>query len=157
MDHHLREIADCLDEVLRIQSRVMELTEQVSEAAGMNPDDRTLRGKVTGLFFRRPSVSGGAQSPSQRHGVTGRRSTPLGSGVWVHAATMERAANRRASMANVGVGRAPHRHLDRVRRRRGAACKATAGARQSSRRAATMTTVICDSVLPRRAAPTARL
>ena len=51
MDHHLREIADCLDEVLRLQSRVMELTEQVSEAAGMNPGDRTLRGKVTGLFF----------------------------------------------------------------------------------------------------------
>ena len=48
IDHHLREIADCLDEVLRLQSRVMELTEQVSEAAGMN---RTLRGKVTGLFF----------------------------------------------------------------------------------------------------------
>jgi hypothetical protein len=53
MDHHLhlREIADCIDEVLRLQSRVMELTEQVSEAAGMNAGDRTLRGKVTGLFF----------------------------------------------------------------------------------------------------------
>jgi hypothetical protein len=51
MDHHLREIADCLDEVLRLQSRVMDLTEQVSEAAGMKPGDRTLRGKVTGLFF----------------------------------------------------------------------------------------------------------
>jgi hypothetical protein len=51
MDHHLREIADCLDEVLRLQSRVMDLTEQVSEAAGMDPGDRTLRGKVTGLFF----------------------------------------------------------------------------------------------------------
>jgi len=37
MDHHLREIADCLDEVLRLQSRVMDLSEQVSEAAGMNP------------------------------------------------------------------------------------------------------------------------
>jgi hypothetical protein len=33
LDHHLREIADCLDEVLRLQSRVMDLTEQVSEAA----------------------------------------------------------------------------------------------------------------------------
>jgi len=43
MDHHLREIADRLDEVLRLQSRVMELTEQVAEAAGMNPGDRTLR------------------------------------------------------------------------------------------------------------------
>ena len=51
IDHHLREIADCLDEILRLQSRVMELTEQVSETAGMNPGDRTLRGKVTGLFF----------------------------------------------------------------------------------------------------------
>jgi hypothetical protein len=78
MDYHLREIADCLDEVLRLQSRVLELTEQVAEAAGMNPGDRTLRGKMTGLFF-------GVQA------------------------------------------------------------------------AATMTTVICDSVLPRRAAPTARL
>ena len=27
-------------------------------------------------LFRRPSVSGGAQSPSQRHGLTERRSTP---------------------------------------------------------------------------------
>ncbi len=47
----LREIADCLDEALRLQSRVMDLTEQVYEAAGMSPGDRTLRGKVTGLFF----------------------------------------------------------------------------------------------------------
>jgi len=44
MDHHLREIADCLDEIPRLQSRVIELTEQVSEAAGMNSGDRTLRG-----------------------------------------------------------------------------------------------------------------
>jgi hypothetical protein len=48
---HVREIADCLDEALRLQSRVMDLTEQVYEAAGMSPGDRTLRGKVTGLFF----------------------------------------------------------------------------------------------------------
>ncbi len=51
VNHHVREIADCLDEALRLQSRVMELTEQVYEAAGMSPSDRTLRGKVTGLFF----------------------------------------------------------------------------------------------------------
>jgi hypothetical protein len=51
VNQHLREIADCLDEALRLQSRVMELTEQVYEAAGMSPGDRTLRGKVTGLFF----------------------------------------------------------------------------------------------------------
>jgi len=51
VNHHLREIADCLDEAVRLQSRVMELTEQVYEAAGMSPGDRTLRGKVTGLFF----------------------------------------------------------------------------------------------------------
>jgi hypothetical protein len=51
VNHHLREIADCLDEALRLQSRVMDLTEQVYEAAGMSPADRTLRGKVTGLFF----------------------------------------------------------------------------------------------------------
>jgi hypothetical protein len=29
----------------------MDLTEQVYEAAGMRPGDRTLRGKVTGLLF----------------------------------------------------------------------------------------------------------
>jgi len=51
VNHHPREIADCLDEAVRLQSRVMELTEQVYEAAGMSPGDRTLRGKVTGLFF----------------------------------------------------------------------------------------------------------
>ncbi len=48
MKHHFREIADCLDEALRLQSRVMDLTEQVSEAAEMRPGDRMLRGKVTG-------------------------------------------------------------------------------------------------------------
>jgi len=48
---HLREIAQCLDETLRLQSRVMDLTEQVYEAAGMRPGDRMLRGKVTGLLF----------------------------------------------------------------------------------------------------------
>ena len=46
-----REIADCLDEALRLQSRVMDVTEQVQRAAGMNTADRGLRGKVTGLFF----------------------------------------------------------------------------------------------------------
>ena len=46
--HHLREIADCLDEALRLQSRVMDLTEQVYEAAGMRSGDRTLRAKVPG-------------------------------------------------------------------------------------------------------------
>ncbi len=51
VNHHLREIVDCLDEALRLQSRVMDLTEQVYEAAGMSPGARTLRGKVTGLFF----------------------------------------------------------------------------------------------------------
>jgi len=48
---HLREIAECLDETLRLQSRVMDLTEQVYEAAGMRPGDRMLRGEVTGLLF----------------------------------------------------------------------------------------------------------
>jgi hypothetical protein len=51
VNHHLREIADCLDEALRLQSRVMDLTEQVYEAAGMSRGGRTLRGRVTGLFF----------------------------------------------------------------------------------------------------------
>ena len=66
MNHHLREIADCLDEALRLQSRVMDLTEQVYEAAGMSPGDRTLRGKVTGLFFGLQAPPGGAQSPGPR-------------------------------------------------------------------------------------------
>jgi hypothetical protein len=44
-------IAARRDEALRLQSRVMDLTEQVYEGAGMSPGDRTLRGKVTGLFF----------------------------------------------------------------------------------------------------------
>jgi len=39
VNHHLREIADCFDEAVRLQSRVMELTEQVYEAAGMSPGD----------------------------------------------------------------------------------------------------------------------
>jgi hypothetical protein len=46
-----REIADCLDEALRLQSRVIDVTEQVQQAAGMSTADRSLRGKVTGLFF----------------------------------------------------------------------------------------------------------
>ncbi len=46
-----REIADCLDEALRLQSRVIDGTEQVQLAAGMNTADRILRGKVIGLFF----------------------------------------------------------------------------------------------------------
>ncbi len=46
-----REIADCLDEALRLHSRVIDITEQAQLAAGMNTADRSLRGKVTGLFF----------------------------------------------------------------------------------------------------------
>lgn len=47
-----RDLADCLQETLRLQSRVMELTEQVHAAAGMaTPADRALRGKVTGLCY----------------------------------------------------------------------------------------------------------
>jgi len=40
-----REIADCLDEALRLQSRVIDVTEQVQLAAGMNTADRSLRRK----------------------------------------------------------------------------------------------------------------
>jgi len=50
-DDLTREIADCLDEALRLQSRLTDLTEQVYQAAGMSTADRTHRGKVTGLFF----------------------------------------------------------------------------------------------------------
>ncbi len=50
-DEFLRETADCLDETLRLQSRVTELTDQVHQAAGLHTAERGLRGKVTGLFF----------------------------------------------------------------------------------------------------------
>lgn len=50
-DQLLSEIADCLDEALRLQSRVTDVTDQVHKAAGMTTADRALRGKVTGLFF----------------------------------------------------------------------------------------------------------
>ena len=50
-NQYLIEIADCLDEAIRLQSRVIELTEQVYEAAGMSTADRAMRGKVTGLLF----------------------------------------------------------------------------------------------------------
>ena len=50
-DDLLREVAGCLDEALRLQSRLTELTEQVYQAAGMSTTDRALRGKVTGLLF----------------------------------------------------------------------------------------------------------
>jgi hypothetical protein len=50
-NQHLAEIADCLDEAHRLQSRVIDLTEQVYQAAGMSTVDRALRGKVTGLLF----------------------------------------------------------------------------------------------------------
>src|SRR5258705_3064729 len=54
---------------LRLQSRVMDLTEQVSEAGGKS-GDRTPRGKVPGLFSA-ASGSGGAPCPGQTHGPTG--------------------------------------------------------------------------------------
>ncbi len=47
----LRDIADCLDEALRLQSRITEVTEQVYQAAGMTTADKAHRGRVTGLFF----------------------------------------------------------------------------------------------------------
>jgi hypothetical protein len=50
-NQYLAEIADCLDEAHRLQSRVIELTEQVYQTAGMSTVDRTVRGKVTGLLF----------------------------------------------------------------------------------------------------------
>jgi hypothetical protein len=45
------EVAECLQEALRLQSRVTEVTERVHQAAGMGVADRSLRGNVTGLFF----------------------------------------------------------------------------------------------------------
>jgi hypothetical protein len=45
------EVTDCFDEALRLQSRVMELTERVHQAAGLVTSDRAMRGRVTGLFF----------------------------------------------------------------------------------------------------------
>lgn len=45
------EIAECLQEALRLQSRVTEVTERAHQTAAMGVADRALRGKVTGLFF----------------------------------------------------------------------------------------------------------
>lgn len=50
-DELLRDVADCLDETLRLQSRVIELTEHGYRAAGISTAEAGLRGKVTGLFF----------------------------------------------------------------------------------------------------------
>jgi hypothetical protein len=50
-EQFLREISDCLDEALRFQSRLTELTEEVHRVAGMSTEDRALRARVTGLFF----------------------------------------------------------------------------------------------------------
>jgi hypothetical protein len=50
-DQYLLEIADCLDEAHRLQSRVMELTEYVCQASGMRTSDRAHRGRATGLVF----------------------------------------------------------------------------------------------------------
>ena len=47
----LREIADCRDEALHLQSRVIDLTERAQQTAGMTAPDRGQRGKVTGLVF----------------------------------------------------------------------------------------------------------
>jgi hypothetical protein len=48
----LREIADCEQEALRLQSRVTELTEQVYRAARVAAHwDRSLHGKITGLCY----------------------------------------------------------------------------------------------------------
>ncbi len=74
VNHHLREIADCLDEAVRLQSRVMELTEQVYEAAGMSPGDRASRQSDRALLWD-PGAPGGAESPSQRHSLTGSSSS----------------------------------------------------------------------------------
>src|SRR5258707_4135643 len=52
---------------LRLQSRVMDLTEQVSEAA-VNPRDRTLRGKMPRIFSG-PNVSRGDASLSPDTGL----------------------------------------------------------------------------------------
>ena len=46
-----REIVDCLDEALRLQSRVIDVTEQAQQAAGMSTADRSFQCKLTGLFF----------------------------------------------------------------------------------------------------------
>jgi hypothetical protein len=43
------ELAECLEETLRLQSRVTEATERAYRAAGMSVADRALRGKMTGL------------------------------------------------------------------------------------------------------------
>lgn len=50
-DRYVVEIAECLEEADRLQSRVIDLTERVYQTAGMSTADRALRGRVTGLLF----------------------------------------------------------------------------------------------------------
>jgi hypothetical protein len=46
-----REIVECLDGALRLQSSVTEVTVRAYETAGLTTGERALRGRVTGLFY----------------------------------------------------------------------------------------------------------
>jgi len=51
-DELLREIAECQAEILRLQSRITELTEQAYRATRVAAHwDRSLHGKITGLCY----------------------------------------------------------------------------------------------------------
>ena len=51
-DELLRDIAEAEQEILRLQSRITELTEQVHACAGVAVHwDRSLHGKITGLCY----------------------------------------------------------------------------------------------------------
>lgn len=51
-DELLRDIAESEEEILRLQSRITELTEQAHRAAGVGAHwDRSLHGKITGLCY----------------------------------------------------------------------------------------------------------
>ena len=51
-DDLLRDIAESEEEILRLQSRITELTEQVHRCAGVAVHwDRSLHGKITGLCY----------------------------------------------------------------------------------------------------------
>ncbi len=66
MNHHLREIADCLDEALRLQSRVMDLTEQVYEAAGMSPGEGRRCGREASMGCIEVASVGSRSAKSDR-------------------------------------------------------------------------------------------
>src|SRR3989454_12025775 len=71
MDHHLREIADCLDEVLRLQSRVMELKRVIVGFGDRIAMEETLDGAIARVFGGPLPQAGAEVAPSAPVGAAG--------------------------------------------------------------------------------------